>query len=374
MVGQEGASGVLSYLRRSALAVVVGAVFVMSCGNDPEPGTTGPTPVTWTKPVHFPDPVYKLSQNPMTKEGIELGRFLFYDGILSRSNQIGCGTCHQQQSAFTHHGHQLSHGVDDLLGTRNSLAIQNLAWNTGFFWDGAIHGLDSVSFNPIGNPVEMDETVENILVKLRNTPLAGARKPVNYPQLFKAAYGTEEITSDRMMKALAQFMLTLVSADSRYDRYVNGQEAALTAQEKEGMLLFKNKCSTCHAGELFSDYSFRNNGLVPVKFNDKGRFGITGNPADEYKFKVPSLRNVELTGPYMHDGRFYTLEEVLGHYANYVYSSATLDPVLQQSNGKNGIALTEAEQKSIIAFLKTLTDVTFIQQEKFSDPGVGNAF
>lgn len=358
----------------SWLISTIALLVLVACGKDPEPVKTGPTAVTWTKPAHFPEPVYDLSKNPMTEEGIELGRFLFYDGILSRSNQIGCGTCHQQQAGFTHHGHQLSHGVDDLLGIRNSLAIQNLAWNKEFFWDGVIHGLDSVSFNPITNPVEMDETVENVLVKLRNTPLATAKMPVNYPKMFKDAFGTEEITSERMMKALSQFMLTLVSSNSKYDLYLKGQDNALNATEKQGLTLFQKNCSGCHSGALVTDFSFRNNGLTPAKFNDTGRYGITKNAADMYKFKVPSLRNLELTAPYMHDGRFYSLEEVLAHYANYVYSSPTLDPLLQGTNGKNGIALTQSEQDAIIAFLKTLTDLEFMQEAKFADPGVGTAF
>lgn len=347
--------------------------FLQSCKDNADLDDKPPTPVAWVKPAHFPDPVYDMSRNPLTEEGIELGRFLFYDGILSRTNQIGCGTCHQQEAAFTHHGHELSHGVDDLLGSRNSPAVQNMAWNTSFFWDGGVHDLDMLPFNPIENPVEMDETVRNVIIKLTNTPLASAKKPIDYPKMFKKAFGTEEITTERMMKALSQFMLTMVSAESRYDSYVLGDATALTTIEKEGLSLFKSKCSTCHSGELFTDQSFRNNGLVPLSINDKGRFGITADESDAHKFKVPSLRNVGLTSPYMHDGRYHSLEEVLDHYANDIYDSPTLDPIFKTSD-KPKISLNISEKTSIIAFLKTLNDNAFIKNGKLSDPGVGTAF
>jgi cytochrome c peroxidase len=341
---------------------------------NPEEADKDPTPVTWTKPAHFPDPVYDFSRNPLTQEGVELGRFLFYDGILSRTNTIGCGTCHQQVAAFTHHGHELSHGVDDLLGNRNSPAVQNLAWNPTFFWDGGVHDLDLLPFNPIENPVEMGEKVSNVITKLKNTPLSTTKKPVDYPAMFKKAFGTQEINSERMMKALSQFMLTLVSANSKYDYYVKGDANALNAQEKEGLSVFKANCSSCHKGELFTDFSFRNNGLVPMRINDQGRYGITGTDSDMYKFKVPSLRNVGLTAPYMHDGRFHTLEEVLDHYSDSIHKSTTLDAIFLKPDGKTGLPLTSTEKQSIIAFLRTLSDDQFIKEVKFADPGVGTAF
>ena len=349
-----------------------------SGGNTEEPGPdleyTGPAALQWKKPAHFPDPVYDLTKNPLTVEGVLLGKFLFYDGILSRTNVIGCGTCHQQLSAFTHHGHELSHGVDDQLGIRNAPSVQNMAWNTSFFWDGNVHVLDSVPLNPIQNKVEMDETMDNILAKLRATPNTTSKVPVDYPKMFKAAYGTTEITSERVRKALSQFMMTMVSASSKYDYYVLGDAAALTTEEKAGMALFKQKCSSCHVGELFTDFSYRNNGLPPIKINDQGRYSITNNEADRYKFKVPSLRNIGLTAPYMHDGRFVTLEQVLNHYGDNMQSSATLDDIFKLPAGKVGISLTAAEKQSIILFLRTLSDDQFIRSAELADPGVGNAF
>ena len=347
---------------------------------EPEPVALGPTPLEWKKPAYFPDPVYDLSKNPLTTEGVELGRFLFYDGILSRTDNIGCGTCHQQQAAFTHHGHDLSHGVDDQLGTRNSPSVQNMAFSPSFFWDGGVHDMDLVPPVPIQNQVEMGERVDNVVQKLRKTPVAGASKQVNYPKMFNAAFGTDEINADRMMKALSQFMMTMVSATSRYDYFLQGDASALTDLEKQGMTLFKQNCSSCHASELFTDFSFRNNGLIPNKIKDQGRYAITLNEADRLKFKVPSLRNVGLTAPYMHDGRFTTLEEVLNHYANdqsgskdSIFVSPSLDPLLQVAGQKRGIKLSAQEKQSIIAFLKTLNDDAFIKDKRFSDPGIGTS-
>jgi cytochrome c peroxidase len=345
---------------------------------EPKPVDEGPTPLEWKKPAYFPDPVYDLSKNPLTVEGVELGRFLFYDGILSRTDKIGCGTCHQQQAAFTHHGHDLSHGVDDLLGTRNSPSVQNMAWSQSFFWDGGVHDMDLVPPVPMQNEVEMGERVGNVIEKLRKTPVAGAAKQVNYPKMFNAAFGTDEINADRMMKALSQFMMTMVSATSRYDYFLQGDASALTVQEKAGMELFKQKCSSCHSSVLFTDFSFRNNGLIPNKINDQGRYAITLNEADRLKFKVPSLRNVGLTAPYMHDGRFTTLEEVLNHYANdqskeSIHISPSLDPLLQVTGQKKGIQLSATEKQSIIAFLRTLNDEQFVTDKRFSDPGIGTS-
>ncbi len=366
--------------------LICATVILVSCKPssgtaEPEPQETTPTPLKWTKPAHFPEPVYQISKNPLTEQGVELGKFLFYDGILSRTDQIGCGTCHQQQAAFTHHGHELSHGVDDLLGIRNSPSIHNLAWYPSFFWDGNVQSLDSVPAVPIHNPVEMDETVDHVLAKLRQTPVAGAAKQVDYPKMFKAAFGTNEITRERMMNALSQFMLTMVSATSKYDYYKMGDASALNVQEKEGMVLFQKNCSTCHQGELFTDFSFRNNGLSPLKINDQGRYAVTLKEADRLKFKVPSLRNIGLTAPYMHDGRFATLQQVLDHYANdkasgpdSIYVSPSLDALLQVPSQKRGIALTSSEKQSIIAFLRTLSDEQFITDRRFSDPGIGTSF
>ncbi len=364
-------SDMISLLRLTLYSFLMGTgLTLLSCqpereSPEPEPATK-PTPYNWTKPRHFPEPVYDFQANPLTAEGVELGKFLFYDGILSRNGLIGCGTCHQQASAFTHHGHDLSHGVDDRLGKRNAQSVQNMAWSPVFFWDGGVHDLDFVPFNAIENEVEMDEKVGNVLDKLRKTP--------DYPRRFRSAFGSDEITTERMMKALSQFMLTMVSATSRYDYYTMGDASALNTQERQGLTLFKQHCSSCHSGELFTDHSFRNNGLRPLPGNDLGRYDVTQVETDRYTFKVPSLRNVGLSSPYMHDGRYYTLEEVLDHYTDSVFSSLTLDPILKNDTGKGGLTLSPTEKQAIIAFLKTLNDDQFIRDRRLSDPGIGNAF
>lgn len=312
-------------------------------------------------PKNFPKPVYDFSKNPITQEGFELGKELFYEGQLSRDGSISCGSCHIQASAFTHHGHDLSHGIDDLLGSRNAPAIQNMAWSKDFFWDGGVHDLDMFAISPIENPVEMDEKVDNVIKKLQNMP--------KYPPLFKKAFGSEQITSGNFLKALAQFQVALVSANSRYDKYVRGEAGGtLSDAEKQGLDIFKQKCASCHEGELFTDNAFRNNGLTIYTDSEMnmGRFRITRNEADKYKYKVPSLRNIALTAPYMHDGRMRNLEGVLDHYANEVKNTPNLDPMLKQGL-KLGIELSAEEKTKIIAFLQTLTDETFTKDRRFAE-------
>lgn len=302
-------------------------------------------------PAGFPAPTYPFQSNAVTKSGFTLGRKLFYDGKLSRDGSISCGSCHIQSSAFTQHGHRVSHGIDDRLGTRNSPPIQNMAWASNFFWDGGVHNLDMVPFNAITNPVEMDETVANVITKLQND--------AQYPALFREAFGSEEINSIRMMQALSQFMTMLVSANSRYDQYINGNASILNSQEIAGLALFTAKCATCHPAPLFTNNSFRNNGIDTT--GDIGRQAITLNPADRFRFKVPSLRNATKTAPYMHNGTILTLAEAVAHYTN-VKQSPTLEASLQQN-----IPLTATEQQQIVAFLETLTDEEFIRNPDFSE-------
>jgi cytochrome c peroxidase len=310
------------------------------------------------RPVNFPEPVYDLSKNPVTKDGFELGRKLFYDPRLSRNNTIGCGTCHIQGAAFTHHGHDVSHGIDDRLGSRNSPPIINLAWSKAFFWDGGVFHLDLQPLVPITTFSEMDEKMSAVLEKLRQQP--------EYPGLFKKAFGSEEINSAKMMKALSQFMLMCVSSNSKYDKVMRKEGEKFTTEEEEGYQLFKQKCNGCHTEPLFTDYSFRNNGIPPGRNDDRGRFVITLDSNDAYKFKVPTLRNIEVTAPYMHDGRFYGLGQVLDHYQFGVQHTPNLDPLLEQ-NHNHGIPLTEDEKTKIIVFLKTLTDREFLKNPLLSE-------
>jgi cytochrome c peroxidase len=329
------------YLLALALAFV-------ACEKTP----TEPAFVGLVVPEHFPALTYAPADNPITEAGFKLGRKLFYDGRLSRDGTISCGTCHSQYSAFTHHGHDVSHGIDDRLGTRNTPAIQNMAFLQTYFWDGGVHNLDMVSFAPIENPVEMDETVANILPKLAADP--------EYRQAFADAFGDESITTVRMMQALAQFMAMLVSANSRYDDYIKGDASALSSTEITGLALFREKCGNCHQEPLFTDHSYRNNGLF--RTNDKGRFHVSLLTEDEYKFKVPSLRNLGYTAPYMHDGRFQTLDDVLNHYQSGINAYPTVDSSLG-----HGVWVSDIEKQQIKAFLLSLDDSTFVRDPRFSE-------
>lgn len=314
-------------------------------------------PMLFSVPANFPKPAYHFDSNQITPAGVELGKTLFYDAILSSDNTISCGSCHQQSAGFTQHGHAVSHGVNDRLSKRNAMPLFNLAWADSFGWDGGINDLDFFAVSPITNPVEMDESLANVIGKLRTSPL--------YPGLFKKAFGSNEINNERFLKALSQFMLTMVSANSRYDRYVRNEGIKLSITELEGLALFKQKCASCHSGELFTDFSFRNNGLS-VREKDKGRFEVNQNEADQFKFKVPSLRNLSYTAPYMHDGRFSTLEQVLDHYGSKVEKTAFLDPLLDK-DGQSGILLNANEKQKIILFLKTLDDDDFVKNPAFSE-------
>lgn len=337
------------------LAVFPAIVFIDSCRLDPEilPEITKED-VKFYVPSGFPQPVYTFTNNEVTVEGFELGKRLFYDGRLSRDNSVSCAFCHQQSAAFANSEHQFSHGIDGLLGTRNAPALYNLAWNQSFMWDGGINHIESQPLGPIANPVEMDEDINTIILKLNAVS--------SYREDFAAAFGDDSITTQRICRALAQFMGVMISADSRYDQYMRGEEQ-FSAAEEHGLALFRANCVTCHAEPLFTDRSFRNNGLpVDNTINDAGRMTITHDPLDSLKFKTPSLRNITLTGPYMHDGRFITLSECLDHYISGIASTPTLDPLLV-----SGIPLTAQEKADIIAFLATLTDTKFINDPKFRE-------
>ncbi len=311
------------------------------------------------KPSNFPDPVYHFSTNTVTKDGFELGRKLFYDPLLSSNNTISCGSCHIQTSAFTHHGHVASHGIFDRVGTRNSPPIMNLAWSSSFMWDGGVVDLDLQPIVPITSHEEMDDNMANVLSKLRKSP--------TYPSLFKSAYGTEEISSATFLKALSQFMVMCVSSNSKYDSVMRNEGGkSFTAVEQEGYTLFKEKCSSCHKEPLFTDHSFRNNGISISSINDKGRYSVTSNSTDKYTFKVPTLRNLAYTSPYMHDGRFFTLDAVFDHYTSQVQQTPNLDPLLQQG-GRPGIAISENEKVKIILFLNTLNDRKFLVDKRFAE-------
>lgn len=306
-------------------------------------------------PKNWPKPHYNFIKNPLSESKIELGRVLFYDPILSKNNTISCASCHSQYTAFTHVDHSLSHGIDDRIGTRNSPTLMNLAWHSSFMWDGAINHLDMQALAPISHPDEMGEKIETVVPKLQASK--------NYRSLFYKAFGDSMITGQHTLKALSQFMLTLVSANSKYDSVMRKQ-TEFTAQEKNGYVLFQKNCASCHAEPLFTNLQFENNGLaVDTTLNDYGRMKITKNKNDSLKFKVPTLRNIEFSYPYMHDGRFKRLSDVLKHYTTGIHHTKTLAKQLEQP-----ILLSSNQRVDLTAFLLTLTDKEFLFNPKYSFP------
>ncbi|MFK7809206.1 MAG: cytochrome-c peroxidase [Saprospiraceae bacterium] len=298
-------------------------------------------------PDYFPDTAYDFDKSPLSATQINLGRALFYDPILSKDSTISCASCHSPYNAFAHTDHDLSHGINDKIGTRNAPALFNLAWQKSFMWDGAINHLDMQSLAPISHPDEMGEDIKNVVIKLQ-------RKKI-YPLLFEKAFGDTLITGEYILKSLAQFQLTLVSANAKYDAVKNG-ETEFTAQEKNGYELYKKNCSSCHTEPLFSTYEFANNGLpVDTTLNDFGKIKITQFPTDSLLFKIPSLRNLSFTAPYMHDGRFRKLKNVIKHYNDNIQNHPTLSPQLEKSPN-----FSVSEQTDLITFLRTLNDKEFV--------------
>jgi cytochrome c peroxidase len=337
------------------LLVLLGVALFPSCkkNDDPPPTPTTPTPITFQTPNGWPAPQYNFSSNPLTREGVELGRKLFYDTRLSSDGQVSCGSCHQQFASFVMFDHDLAHGVNNQHTLRNPQPLINLAWHKEMHWDGGVNHIEVQPLAPITAPNEMGETVAGVIGKLNSYS--------EYKPLFKAAFGDETINSQRMLKALTQFMLMLVSNNSKYDRVRNGQEM-FTPLEDLGYQFFKANCNTCHREPLFTDLTYRNNGLPLGIQNDFGRMAITGNRADSLKFKVPTLRNISFTQPYTHDGRIYGLEQMVDHYRLGVVNHPSTDPAV-----RNGIPMTVTEKFALIAFMRTLTDTTLTKNPQFSE-------
>ena len=306
-------------------------------------------------PKGFPKPVYDFAKNKITPDGFILGRKLFHDPILSKDYFTSCASCHQRFAAFAHIDHPISHGVLGKIGKRNVPALQNLIWQTDFMWDGGINHLDLQPIAPITGEAEMGETLVNVIQKLQHDSI--------YPPLFYKAFGDSTITLEKLLKSISQFLSLMISSDSRYDKFIQHKEK-FNEQEMAGLKLFRTKCENCHKEPLFTDNTFRNIGLKPDSaLRDSGRLMITGLQSDYMKFKVPSLRNVEMTYPYMHDGRFRNLQQVLNHYAEGNFATNTIDSSIVRI-----VDLSEAEKANIISFLKTLTDQTFLHDRRFADP------
>lgn len=302
-------------------------------------------------PDYFPKPVYNFEHPPLDSNKIELGRILFYDPILSKDNTISCASCHSPFNAFAHTDHDLSHGIFDSIGNRNAPALFNLAWQKTFMWDGAINHLDMQALAPISHPSEMGSNINEVIKKLNESKA--------YKELFLNAFQDSTISTSKILKALSQFQLTLVSSNTKYDKVKMGKET-FTEQEKNGYQLYKNNCASCHSEPFFSNYNFENNGLpIDPTLNDMGRYVITENENDKRKFKVPSLRNLSFTYPYMHDGRFMTLQEVINHYTSGIEYSETLSLQFNKS-----IELSSNEKVDLISFLLTLNDKDFVFNKK----------
>ncbi|AEH01758.1 cytochrome-c peroxidase [Lacinutrix sp. 5H-3-7-4] len=340
---------------------LLGIVCCVSCSNESQVAVYEPIPMVIETPSNFPDIIYNLDNNPITQAGFELGKKLFYEGKLSSNNAIACAFCHEQAFAFTHHGHNLSHGVNGGIGFRNAQPIQNLAYQTSFMWDGSASHLDLQPIIPITSELEMGESLSNIIQKLSAEPY--------YQEQFTRAFNDGEINTENMLKALSQFMVAMVSSNSKYDKFIRNEDnVTFTALEANGLSTFETKCAGCHASSLFTDQTFRNNGLsINPQLNDLGRYNIGNNLNDLYKFKVPSLRNVEVSYPYMHDGRFTTLEAVLEFYNSGITDNGNVDESLLKDDGTYGIDLSDYEKESLIAFLKTLTDYEFLNDERFAE-------
>ena len=341
---------------------------ILSCSSERLESETSytPIPVNLNIPDVFQDrilPPVIPSNNPLTEEGIELGKKLFFDKKLSVNGSQSCADCHKPSNSFTD-ARQYSIGVDNIQGTRNSMPLFNLAWNYDdrFFWDGRELSLERQVFDPITNPIEMHNTIANLVQELQIDS--------EYPEMFLKAFGTEIIDSVQIGKAIAQYERTIISANSKFDKYLLGQ-TTLTIQEEEGFNIFMDEergdCFHCHGNEnnpLWTDNKFHNNGL-DNNFSDLGLGAVTGNPNDNGKFKTPSLRNLEFTAPYMHDGRFNTIDEVINHYSEGLQDSQTVDPLMKMVS-QGGVQLSFEEKANLKAFLLTLSDYDFISNPDFN--------
>ena len=344
---------------------------ILSCKKDKISYTSAPYKLDI--PDHFPQ-MNIPEDNPMTVEGVKLGRRLFYDKILSRDNSISCASCHEQKHSFSD-PRQFSLGVDDQVGKRQSMALVNMGWQNFFFWDGRAQTLEEQIFHPVRDPIEMDLSWEEAVTRLKDN--------VNYSNMFYKAFNVEEFDSTHVSKAIAQFLRTLISSNSKYDVMYKVQNSIpLTSKEQAiqneisneewaGFDLFFSltggDCLHCHDGALAQVQIFSNNGL-DIQFDDEGRGGVTGNPNHMGQFKVPTLRNIEVTGPYMHDGRFETLEEVINHYSFQVKAeSPNIDPMMEFAH-QGGVNLDYQERQLLLKFLKTFTDEEFLNNPDFSSP------
>ncbi|MES2775598.1 MAG: cytochrome-c peroxidase [Bacteroidota bacterium] len=318
-------------------------------------GAVGVNETTLGYPGYFPAPEYNFAGMPLDSTQRELGRKLFYDPILSADNSTSCASCHTSYNAFAHTDHSLSHGINDEIGNRNAPALFNLAWQRDFMWDGAASSLEDQALAPIGHPKEMGSSMAEVVRKLTASDM--------YKRLFNGAFGYTNITSDEVLTSLAQFQRSIISCNARYDQVKQGK-SSFTAQEENGYRLFLQHCNSCHTEPLFSNYQVANNGLpVDTTLNDFGRWMVTHRSEDSLLFKTPSLRNLRYSYPYMHDGRFKTVKQVVDYYMKDVQRHRTLSAQL-----KVPIILSPIDKVDLIAFLATLNDETFVFNPQYQYP------
>jgi cytochrome c peroxidase len=334
---------------------VAAAVLAMAGCHKKDVAYTG-TRLPFVVPAGFPQPAYDFNAGPITEEGFQLGRKLFFEGRLSGDDNHACASCHQPVAAFTTYQHDRSHGYGGSHTLRNAPALANLAWFRSYFQDGQYSDLESVIVRHITHPQEMGSpSMESVVARLSGD--------AEYARLFNAAYGDPQVTTARITGALKQFLLSMVVSDSKYDRVRQGL-AAFDAQEAAGYALFQAKCASCHQEPLLSGDRFYNIGLpIDPLLNDFGRMRVTGSRADSLKFRVPDLHNLRFTAYYSHDGRFSDIRLHVRHYRNGVHAGPTTDPRLA-----GGVALTDAEEDRIVSFLFTLTDSTFYNNPRFKAP------
>lgn len=355
---------------------LLSVLFFFGCRKDVKPTVEGTTPYNYNYPEIFSNylpPIDEPTDNQATKEGVELGRLLFFDTRLSGNNTQSCGSCHLPEFSFSDTA-QYSIGIDGLVGNRNAMPIINLGWmEDGLFWDGRSTTAEEQAFEPVVNPIEMHETWPNAISKIKDDPI--------YVSKFEQVFGPNEIDSVMVAKAIAQFERSLISGNAPFDKFLlsnfatgsSGWSADKELLAYQGFSLFmdetKGDCFHCHGdafNPLWTDNIYHNNGL-DATFTDKGLGEVTGNPSDDGKFKTPTLRNLAFTAPYMHDGRFATLDQVIQHYSFGLQDSPTIDPLMKNVD-QGGAQLNPTEMNAIKWFLLSLSDSSFVTNPEVQNP------
>ena len=351
----------------------------------PEQTSYSPTPYKIKVPFGFPTELNIPPDNPMTVEGVQLGRYLFYDGRLSGRTEpdsmMSCSTCHLQSRSFeagidnTRFPGGVVRGIRGKKTHHVMLPMINLVWNfNGYGWNGSLYpenpnsnlrNLEDMVREAVTSPVEMAGDTTQIKMLFQSIP--------GYPELFYKAFGSETVTFKNIERAIAQFVRTLISANSKFDKYMRG-EVQLSQSELHGYVLFTTEegadCFHCHGGygnPLFTTHLFYNNALDSVFDDPADHFSVTGNPVDHGAYKAPTLRNVELTGPYMRDGRFKTLEEVIDFYSSGLHNTPYVNSLMHHIND-GGVRLTPNDKTDLLNFIKTLRDDSFLTNPDFSKP------